>query len=362
MAGSGTAHLKSEGALLTARNLVKTFRAKGGRRVQALSDVSFDLVRGETLGVVGESGSGKSTLARALLALPAPDSGSVNFDGNSVYDSHAGKLRELRFRMQMVFQDPMSSLNPAHSILNVVQMPLLVAGRGDARSRREAAMKMLSSVGLDGELIGGRRSYELSGGQCQRVSIARALMLSPSLLVCDEPVSALDVSVQAQVLNLLEDAKQEHGLTMLFISHDLSVVKGISDRVMVMYLGKVCEIAPADSLYSSPRHPYSSTLLSSVPSLTPSRRDERAELPRGETPSPLAVPSGCRFRTRCPRATELCTREEPKIAAVDGVDGHYVACHHPIVPSARAGEARAARPARNHGGRDENTSVAETCR
>ena len=342
MAGSGTAHLKGDGALLTARNLVKTFRAKGGRRVQALSDVSFELFRGETLGVVGESGSGKSTLARALLALPAPDSGEVRFDGQSVYEASGAKLRELRFRMQMVFQDPMSSLNPAHSILDVVQMPLLVAGRGDARSRREAVMKTLRSVGLDGELIGGRRSYELSGGQCQRVSIARALMLSPDLLVCDEPVSALDVSVQAQVLNLLEDAKQAYGLTMLFISHDLGVVKGISDRVMVMYLGKVCEIAPADALYSTPRHPYSATLLSSVPSLVPSRRAERAELPRGETPSPLAVPSGCRFRTRCPRATERCAREEPQIAAADGADGHYVACHHPLEPQARTEEARAA--------------------
>ncbi len=175
--------------------------------MQALSDVSFELYRGETLGVVGESGSGKSTLARALMALPAPDSGSVQFDGQSVYEARGAQLRALRFRMQMVFQDPMSSLNPAHSILDVVEMPLLVAGRGDARQRRAAAMKTLRSVGLDGELIGGRRSYELSGGQCQRVSIARALTLSPDLLVCDEPVSALDVSVQAQVLNLLEDAK-----------------------------------------------------------------------------------------------------------------------------------------------------------
>lgn len=330
MAGSGTDHLRGEGALLTARNLVRTFRAKGGGRVQALSDVSFELFRGETLGVVGESGSGKSTLARALLSLPAPDSGSVVFDGEPVHALRGARLRALRFRMQMVFQDPMSSLNPAHSILDVVQMPLLVAGRGNSARRREIALEMLRSVGLDGTAIGNRRSYELSGGQCQRVSIARALVLNPSLLVCDEPVSALDVSVQAQVLNLLEDAKQIYGLTMLFISHDLSVVKGISDRVMVMYLGKVCEIAPADSLYSRPRHPYSATLLASVPSMTPSRRAEREAIARGETPSPLNVPSGCRFRTRCPRATPRCASEEPRIAPVGDVDGHFVACHHPL--------------------------------
>jgi peptide/nickel transport system ATP-binding protein len=331
MAGSCTAHLKAQGALLTARNLVKTYHAKGKRRVQALSDVSFDLMRGETLGVVGESGSGKSTLARAVLALPRPDSGEVAFDGHSVFDAKGAALRALRWRMQMVFQDPMSSLNPAHRILDVVQMPLQVAGRGDAATQRDTAMQTLRSVGLDGAVVGSRRAYELSGGQCQRVSIARALVLRPELLVCDEPVSALDVSVQAQVLNLLEDAKDQFGLTMLFISHDLSVVRGISDRVMVMYLGKVCEIAPTASLYDTPSHPYTATLLQSVPTLTPSRRAERPVLARGETPSPLNVPSGCRFRTRCPRATERCAQEEPQMHAASGrAPGHFVACHHPI--------------------------------
>jgi peptide/nickel transport system ATP-binding protein len=330
MAGSGLAHLKAEGALLTARHLVKTYHAKGKRRVQALSDVSFDLVRGETLGVVGESGSGKSTLARAVLALPRPDSGEVLFDGESLYAVNAAKLRALRWRMQMVFQDPMSSLNPAQRILDVVEMPLLVAGRGGAAARRDIAMQTLRSVGLDGDVVGQRRSYELSGGQCQRVSIARALVLRPELLVCDEPVSALDVSVQAQVLNLLEDAKQAFGLTMLFISHDLGVVKTISDRVMVMYLGKVCEFAPTDALYTAPRHPYTASLLASMPSLVPSRRNHRVELLRGETPSPLAMPSGCQFRTRCPRASERCTQEEPPLVASGAADGHFVACHHPL--------------------------------
>jgi peptide/nickel transport system ATP-binding protein len=331
------AHLKPDNALLTARQLVKTYRAKGKRRVQALSDVSFDLVRGETLGVVGESGSGKSTLARAVLALPRPDSGEVLFEGQPIYQAEGARLRELRWRMQMVFQDPMSSLNPAQRILDVVEMPLLVAGRGDAAARRAVVMQTLQSVGLDGGVVGQRRSYELSGGQCQRVSIARALVLRPDLLVCDEPVSALDVSVQAQVLNLLEDAKQAFNLTMLFISHDLGVVKGISDRVMVMYLGKVCEIAPTAALYAAPRHPYTATLLASVPTLVPSRRTPRAELVRGETPSPLDVPSGCRFRTRCPRAGVRCAAEEPQITAAGAVDGHFVACHHPLplVPDQR---------------------------
>ncbi|TXL77100.1 ATP-binding cassette domain-containing protein [Vineibacter terrae] len=329
MAGSGTAHLQRDNALLSAQNLVKTYKAKGGRRVQALSDVSLDIVRGETLGVVGESGSGKSTLARAILALPRPDSGTVRFDGAAVFDAAGARLRGLRQQMQMVFQDPLSSLNPAHRILDIVAMPLLVAGSGTAAERRATVMETLRSVGLDGEVVGHRRPYELSGGQCQRVSIARALVLRPALLVCDEPVSALDVSVQAQVLNLLEDAKAAFSLTMLFISHDLSVVKGISDRVIVMYLGKICEIAPTDALYATPRHPYTATLLASVPSLTPKRRSAQPQMPRGETPSPLDVPSGCRFRTRCPAATERCAREEPQIRPIDGSPGHFVACHHP---------------------------------
>jgi peptide/nickel transport system ATP-binding protein len=332
MAGSGTAHLQGN-ALLSASHLVKTYKAKGGRRVQALSDVSLDIVRGETLGVVGESGSGKSTLARAVLALPKPDSGAVQFEEKPVFDAKAAALRALRHRMQMVFQDPLSSLNPAHRIFDIVEMPLLVAGRGGAAERRRIVADTLQSVGLDVDIVGNRRPYELSGGQCQRISIARALVLQPSLLVCDEPVSALDVSVQAQVLNLLEDAKAAFSLTMLFISHDLGVVKGISDRVMVMYLGKVCEIAPTDSLYATPRHPYTATLLASVPSLVPRRREERPTMARGETPSPLDVPSGCRFRTRCPAATERCAREEPPIQNV-GRPGHFVACHHPLAVTA----------------------------
>jgi peptide/nickel transport system ATP-binding protein len=335
MAGSGTAHLQHGDVLLSAHNVVKTYKAKGGRRLQALSDVSLDIVRGETLGIVGESGSGKSTLARAVLALPRPDGGTVRFEGKSVFEAKGSALRSLRHRMQMVFQDPLSSLNPAHRVFDIVEMPLLVAGRGPAAERRRIVLDTLRSVGLDGQAIGNRRPYELSGGQCQRVSIARALVLQPSLLVCDEPVSALDVSIQAQVLNLLEDAKAEFALTMLFISHDLGVVKAISDRVLVMYLGKICEVAPTDSLYSKPRHPYTATLMASVPSLTPRRRKKQPIVARGETPSPLDVPSGCRFRTRCPAATDRCAREEPQIRPV-GAAGHFVACHHPLMGAAEA--------------------------
>jgi peptide/nickel transport system ATP-binding protein len=332
MAGSGTAHLRFDGALLSAAHLVKTYRSRGAGRVQALSDVSVDIARGETLGVVGESGSGKSTLARAILALPAPDSGSVSFSGEDVFAATGKELRTIRHGMQMVFQDPLSSLNPSHRILDIVEMPLLVARRGDAVERRALVMATLRSVGLDGDLIGHRRPYELSGGQCQRVSLARALVLRPQLLVCDEPVSALDVSVQAQVLNLLEDAKAAYDLTMLFISHDLSVVRSISDRVMVMYLGKVCEVAPTDSLYAAPAHPYTAILLASVPSLDPAAR-QRATLPTGEAPSPLNVPSGCRFNTRCPRVMERCQREEPAIRELSDRPGHFVACHDPLMPA-----------------------------
>lgn len=325
-----SAYLEAEKALLQANNLIKTYSARGGRRVQALSDVSFSIRQGETLGVVGESGSGKSTLARAMLALPPPDTGKIHFDGKSVLEASPSELRQIRTKMQMVFQDPMSSLNPAHRIMDIVEMPLLVAGGMSSDARRKIVRDTLQSVGLDVDVVGRRRPFELSGGQCQRVSIARALVLRPKLLVCDEPVSALDVSVQAQVLNLLEDAKVAYTLTMLFISHDLSVVKSISDRVMVMYLGKICEIAPTDSLYTTPQHPYTATLLASIPTMIPSRRSQRSDLPRGETPSPLNVPSGCRFRTRCPRAAEICGQIEPEIRPTESDRRHLVACHFPL--------------------------------
>ena len=316
------------GALLEAEDLVQTFHASGGGRVQALSGVSFSLHRGETLGVVGESGSGKSTLARALMHLPPPESGAVRFAGESLTAMPPAQLRRRRSGFRMVFQDPVSSLNPAHRIHDIVEMPLRVAGLRDAAERRRRVSEAMAAVGLSYEDFARRRPYELSGGQCQRVSIARALVSRPDLLICDEAVSALDVSVQAQVLNLLEDAKDAYALTMVFISHDLGVVRGISDRVMVMYLGKVCEIAPTDALYAAPLHPYTAMLLESVPTLKASRRVARPPQVRGETPSPLQVPSGCRFRTRCPAATDLCAQREPPLLPV-GAQGRSVACHHP---------------------------------
>ncbi|GAA5232510.1 ATP-binding cassette domain-containing protein [Verticiella sediminum] len=334
------------GPLLEVRHIVKTYPARGARRVQAVSDVSFDLARGETLGIVGESGSGKSTLARALLALPHPDSGSVSLAGSPVLAVGKAHLRELRRQMQMVFQDPLSSLNPAQRVFDIVEMPLVAVGGYTRPERRRLAGEALASVGLDPARFGQRKPYEISGGQCQRVSIARALVLDPRLLVCDEPVSALDVSVQAQVLNLLEDIKDARALTLLFISHDLSVVRGISDRVMVMYLGKVCEIAPTQALYANPRHPYTATLLDAVPTLEPSRRSPSRPMVRGETPSPLNMPSGCRFRTRCPRAEARCAAEEPPLRALADGAAHQVACHFPL--AGHAGVAGDASSARRH--------------
>jgi len=329
MAGSGTAPLRdSSQVLLRATHLVRTYPSQGGLRVQALSDVSFDVARGETLGVVGESGCGKSTLARSLLMLPPPSSGEIRFAGESLTDKRGEQLRQLRPRLQMIFQDPLASLNPRQSVLEIVTAPLLVNGIGTPVERKTRVAEALHSVGLDVDVVGTRRPHELSGGQCQRVSIARALVLRPSLLICDEPVSSLDVSVQAQVINLLEAAKAAYALTMLFISHDLAVIKSISDRVMVMYLGKVCELGPVASIYSRPRHPYTAALLEAIPIADPELARRPRKLPSGETPSPLAIPSGCRFHTRCPKATDVCRQREPEIRGSEA-QGHF-ACHHPL--------------------------------
>ncbi|MCW5259301.1 ATP-binding cassette domain-containing protein [Verminephrobacter eiseniae] len=326
MAGNGTAALRAADlALLRVENLVRVYRAKGGQRVQAVSDVSFDLLPGETLGVVGESGCGKSTLAKALMMLAPPTAGTIWFERSPLTGRSEAVLRAMRPRLQMVFQDPVSSLNPRQTMQKIVETPLEVHGLGTAAERRERAHQMLAAVGLDVDQVGQRRPHELSGGQCQRVSIARALVLQPSLLVCDEPVSALDVSVQAQVVNLLEQAKKDFALTMVFISHDLLVVKSISDRVMVMYLGKVCEIGAADEVYSRPAHPYTRMLLDAIPD--PQRPRALATPDNGETPSPMNMPGACRFHTRCVQATALCAREEPVLQACG--DDHFVACHHP---------------------------------
>ncbi|WP_417513302.1 ABC transporter ATP-binding protein [Minwuia sp.] len=296
--------------------------------VKAVSDISFTVRSGETLGLVGESGCGKSSTARAIMQLPRPTGGSVRLSGQELTTAKGERLRALRPKLQMIFQDPISSLNPRRTVLEIVSAPLEVIGWGDRDSRRGAVVKALEAVGLDPEISLNRRPHEFSGGQCQRISIARALVLDPQMLICDEPVSALDVSVQAQILNLLHEMKARYNLTMLFISHDLAVVKNICDRVAVMYLGKICEEAGSEELYRHPRHPYTRALLASVPEPDPEIRPEPVNLTSSELPSPINPPSGCRFRTRCPKAQAVCADTEPPLEEL--APGHRVACHFPI--------------------------------
>ena len=327
MAGTGKAHLRGEGAVLTVEDLTVEFPVGGGRKVHAVSGISIDLMPGETLGIVGESGCGKSTTGRAILQLPRPTSGSVVLDGVDLTKLNDADMREQRTDIQMIFQDPISSLNPRRRIKDVVAEPLRVWGPKDKDEQYKIVRDTLEAVGLDADLVGERRPHEFSGGQCQRISIARALVLNPKVIICDEPVSALDVSVQAQILNLLEDLKAKFGITLIFIAHDLAVVKNVSDRVAVMYLGKMCEVATSEALYAQPAHPYTKLLLGSVPVADPTKMpDTNAEL-SGDLPSPTAPPSGCRFRTRCPIATDRCAQEEPQLQEV--AVGHYVACHYP---------------------------------
>jgi peptide/nickel transport system ATP-binding protein len=251
------------------------------------------------------------------------------FAGHELTALAGERLRVLRPQMQIVFQDPISSLNPRRRVGDIVGEPLKIWGRGNEAERRARVDEVLEAVGLDPDVARDKRPHEFSGGQCQRICIARALVLEPQLVICDEPVSALDVSVQAQILNLLEDLKERYGLTLIFITHDLAVVKNVSDRVAVMYLGKICEVAAPDRLYSNPAHPYTAALLSSIPVPDPEAPASSGELTAGDLPSPLAPPSGCRFRTRCPRAQELCAAEEPQTREV--AEGQYVACHFPLV-------------------------------
>jgi oligopeptide/dipeptide ABC transporter ATP-binding protein len=476
MAGSGTAHLRTTGeTLLRADNLVVEFPVgKTGMKVHAVSDVSLDVREGETLGLVGESGCGKSTTGRALMQLPRPTSGSVRYRDTTLTDLGGDDLRRVRPEMQMIFQDPISSLNPRRKVRDIVAEPLRIWASdhnppaGPAKTahlllRADAAVRVglfavlvafwlintaiLGLIGVDqedqllrgvyqtfqsgatglflGAVMGGlaylvsnamrdrlpkariwtwaytvvsllfafgvvtggegwpaklawglgsalalaaallsltanadfaamadirtehdrlvadtltqvgiptdsfdRRPHEFSGGQCQRICIARSLVLDPKVIICDEPVSALDVSVQAQILNLLQDMKRRYGLTLVFIAHDLAVVKNVSDRVAVMYLGKLCEVAPPDELYAKPAHPYTDALLSSIPVPDPTRRPSEENVLGGELPSPITPPSGCRFRTRCPKAEDMCAQVEPKMRQI-GL-GHYVACHFPL--------------------------------
>jgi peptide/nickel transport system ATP-binding protein len=327
MAGSGTAHLRdSDDIVLRVEDLVVEFPAGRGRKVHAVSGISFDVAAGETLGIVGESGCGKSTTGKAIMRLVPMSGGTVTFKGKEISSLKGAKLRELRQDLQMIFQDPVSSINPRRPIGSVVAEPLEIWGRDD--DARGVVDKVLYDVGLDPEIARPKRRHEFSGGQCQRICIARALVLDPEVIICDEPVSALDVSVQAQILNLLEDMKERYGLTLLFIAHDLAVVKNVSDRVAVMYLGKICEIASPDDLYHAPSHPYTAALLSAIPLPDPTVVPDTVALP-GDLPSPMAPPSGCRFRTRCPRAAERCAEEEPIVREI--APDHYVACHFPLV-------------------------------
>lgn len=327
MAGTGKAHMRAEGtAILRVDDLVVEYKSQGGEKVQAVSGVSLDIIPGETLSVVGESGCGKSTLAKGILQLIETASGSVLLNGSDITKLKGENLRKVRPQAQMIFQDSISSLDPHMKVSALVEQPLKVWGRGTPEDRKNKVNDLLRSVGLDPEVVGDRKPTEFSGGQCQRISIARALAIEPKLLVCDEPVSSLDVSIQAQILNILQEMKERYGLSLLFISHDLSVVRAISDRIVVMYLGKVCEVSTPDELSERPRHHYTHALVSSVPIPDPTIKNRRAIL-QGEPPSPTNPPSGCRFRTRCPAATDLCASEEPQLREV--AQGQFVACHHP---------------------------------
>ncbi len=329
MAGSGKAHLRDNDVLLRVEDLVVEFPAGRNKVVHAVSGISLDLAKGETLGLVGESGCGKSTTGKAIIQLPAPTGGKVKLDSATLTDMSGENLRRERTNIQMIFQDPISSLNPRRHIRDVVAEPLKVWGPDDADEQWEKVQAALEAVGIDPAVAADKHPHEFSGGQCQRISIARALVMNPQVIICDEPVSALDVSVQAQVLNLLEDLKAEFGLTLVFIAHDLAVVKNISDRVAVMYLGKMCEVSESNELYAHPAHPYTRLLVDSVPVPDPTVHVDEEMVEGGELPSPISPPSGCRFRTRCPLADEICERAEPQMTQV-GPD-HFVACHHPLI-------------------------------
>jgi peptide/nickel transport system ATP-binding protein len=312
--------------LLSVDNLVVEYRV-GNKIVHAVSGVSFDIDRGETLGLVGESGCGKSTLGRAVLQLRRAVSGRVLFDGENLSAMQGEALRKIRRRVQLIFQDPIASLNPRRRIGDIIAEPLIIAGVRDPKEREERVANVLNAVGLDPALVMGRLPHEFSGGQCQRICIARALVLNPDFIICDEPVSALDVSIRAQILNLLEEMKARFGLTLLFIAHDLAVVKAVSDRVAVMYLGRLCEVGPSEQLFARPAHPYTALLIEAIPVPDPDQRPAES-VPVGEPPSPIAPPSGCRFRTRCPRADQKCRDEVPELQPVR--PGQYAACHHPL--------------------------------
>ena len=313
--------------LLRVEELVIEYKNRRGGVVRAVAGVSFDINKGETVAVVGESGCGKSTLAKGVMQLVETKMGRVVLDGVEFSSLKGEQLRQVRPKIQMIFQDSVASLDPHMTVRELVEQPMKVWHKGDADDRRGKVDELLRSVNLDPEVVGNRKPTEFSGGQCQRVSIARALSLEPKLLVCDEPVSSLDVSIQSQILNIIQSMKKRYGLSLLFISHDLSVVRAISDRVIVMYLGKICEVSTPQKIVNSPAHHYTRALVASVPVPDPTVGRRRAAI-EGEPPSPVNPPSGCRFRTRCAVATALCAEQEPQLREV--TPGQFVACHHPI--------------------------------
>ena len=332
--------LSRDGApLLDVEHLQVFFPIKAGLvidrkigQVHAVDDVSLELREGETLGIVGESGCGKTTLIRALVRLIDATSGGIRFRGTDITTAGRSQLQPIRRQMQMVFQDPQASLNPRKRVGQILATPLRL--RGVARDRLEAeSRRLLERVGLHPEHMS-RFPHEFSGGQRQRIGIARALAMDPQLLLLDEPVSALDVSIQAQVINLLDELQDEFQLSYVFVAHDLSVVRHVSDRIVVMYLGKIMEVSPAEELYGKPIHPYTSALLSAIPIPDPNENRARERIVvSGEPPNPIHPPSGCRFHTRCPRATEICRQVEPPLTEYPG--GHLAACHHPQSVSAQ---------------------------
>lgn len=314
----------SEKVLLEAKGLVKEFPLKGKRAVHAVSGVDLQIYEGETLALVGESGCGKSTLGRTLIGLLPATAGQVVFDGQEITGMKPKAFAPLRRQMQLVFQDPYASLDPRMTVRDIIAEPLeTYKVCGTKEETTKMVLELMAAVGVPGEFLY-RYPHQFSGGQRQRIGIARAIALRPRLIICDEPVSALDVSVQSQVLNLLKDLQEENHLTYLFISHDLSVVRFMADRVAVMFLGKICEIGDTGTIYAEPLHPYTRFLLEAIPKADPARRCEEKRILQGEMPSPIDPPKGCRFHTRCPYATERCRTEEPELREVKG---RMVACH-----------------------------------
>ncbi|CAM4297125.1 peptide ABC transporter substrate-binding protein [Bacillus manliponensis] len=316
--------------LIEVRNIKKYFPIKKGlfgrktEQLKAIDDLSFTIRKGETFGLVGESGCGKSTTGRSIIRLHNVTSGSIIFDGEDITKLKGKDLMEYRKRMQIIFQDPYASLNPTMNVFEIISEPMNIHGSYSVEERKGIILDLLKKVGLKEEHLY-RYPHEFSGGQRQRISIARALSVKPDFILCDEPISALDVSVQAQVINMLQDIQEETGVTYLFIAHDLSMVRHISDRIGVMYLGNIVEIAGSDDLYTKPAHPYTKALLSSIPDMDPTKVASERIILQGEVPSPLHSPSGCKFRTRCPHAMEKCATAVPPMIQID--QNHQVACH-----------------------------------